>query len=661
MNSISNCEAVNYTHIPHFPLHFHTTTSSVISLLFLAAASSTRLSIFSCFSTVSDLKITYNRLSIMYITLIYFLLLIPWPQTHIIKLLCSKDSSRLVRKIVRSKWTPILDKYSAKLPLECPLHPLRDVFSPYQDAKKRDRPTQWTCRLCGKSFYQERFLDLHFETRHKSIINEAEDAVCLADFCDIMRCEVFQTEESSSLTTSDQHVVTDIEVWGDSLGQNSALAKANTPYLSLIPLRTSSIGGTRAAKVQTRQLCQDKIGQNKFKDTGSSTNAEHNKAANTQTPTHPRSQKAKKKGSKEQDHNETDEGNPNQPDNSSTHKNDNGNIQKTRSSCKAEELNKLKLQCEALVRSCISGLLLTMTDQMFKEMEEEMNRAVCWYLSCERYWEDGPLESRTFPWGLTLILIFVLSTGVCFCYYIIWILFDSEETIINTNQHDYIYQRYQQSGPIKHPHQQQQQQHQTMTSTGMYSGMRQNAGQPYYYQQSAHELYPEQLQYDYRHSPRRYRTESHTQNTSTVADMAGTPHHRHVPTQSHVYQQDILDRRDYTSRPIATTAVTTVGGKSMNSSGGAPKSASTAGLGTSGVTTLDSEPSMSVAAGGGRHYNTHPRPLTSHHRNSGASQHSLRASSSIHEFMQNDIGQNEHYIYVTYPPDLKKRYFDKYE
>ncbi|XP_029407378.2 uncharacterized protein LOC105229266 isoform X3 [Bactrocera dorsalis] len=393
------------------------------------------------------------------ITLIYFLLLIPWPQTQIIKLLCSKDSSRLVRKIVRSKWTPILDKYSAKLPLECPLHPLRDVFAPCQDAKKRDRPTQWTCRLCGKSFYQERFLDLHFETRHKSIINEAEDAVCLADFCDIMRCEVFQTEESSSLTTSDQHVVTDIEVWGDSLGQNSALAKANTPYLSLIPLRTSSIGGTRASKVQTRQLCQDKIGQNKFKDTveniiiaekskktttiianepiknmkkghadgehstGSSTTADH-KAANTQPPPHPRSQRAKKKESKVQDHNEADEESPNQPDNSSTPKNENGNIQKTRSSCKAEELNKLKLQCEFLVRSCISGLLLTMTDQMFKEMEEEMNRAVCWYLSCERYWEDGPLESRTFPWGLTLILIFVLSTGVCFCYYIIWILFD---------------------------------------------------------------------------------------------------------------------------------------------------------------------------------------------------------------------------------------------
>lgn len=55
---------------------------------------------------------------------------------------------------------------------------------------------------------------------------------------------------------------------------------------------------------------------------------------------------------------------------------------------------------------------------------EEMNKAVCWYLTCERYWEDGPLEPRAFPWGLILILIFVLSTGICFCYYIIWILFE---------------------------------------------------------------------------------------------------------------------------------------------------------------------------------------------------------------------------------------------
>lgn len=112
-----------------------------------------------------------------------------------------------------------------------------------------------------------------------------------------------------------------------------------------------------------------------------------------------------------------------QPDPSTTVDGANGQA-KVRANCKPEELSKLKARCELLLRSCIGGLLLAMSDQAFKEMEEEMNKAVCWYLTCDRYWEDGPLEPRAFPWGLIVILIFVLSTGICFCYYIIWILFE---------------------------------------------------------------------------------------------------------------------------------------------------------------------------------------------------------------------------------------------
>ncbi|XP_017075617.1 uncharacterized protein LOC108110876 isoform X3 [Drosophila eugracilis] len=408
------------------------------------------------------------------IALVYFLLLIPWPPTNVIRILCSRDNSRLVRKIVRSKWTPILDKHQVKLPLECPLHPFRDVFAPRQDAKQRDRPTQWTCRKCGKSFYQEKHLDLHFETRHKSIINEAEDAVCLADFCDIMRCEVFETEDASSLKFGDQHIVTDIEVWGDSLGQNSALAKANAAYLSLIP-RTSTLGASRAAKVQNRQLLQDKPIQASKQDQTPAGERKHphshhhhihprERASTTANPlrldpspedgsaARPRSAgekllhklkelgKAHLKTSADPDssrQNETDEEEDEEGSGQSegsgqaTHETKaeegsgaEGNGNKARANCKPEELSKLKNRCELLLRSCIGGLLLSMSDQAFKEMEDEMNKAVCWYLTCDRYWEDGPLEPRAFPWGLIVILIFVLSTGICFCYYIIWILFD---------------------------------------------------------------------------------------------------------------------------------------------------------------------------------------------------------------------------------------------
>ncbi|XP_017046160.1 uncharacterized protein LOC108091461 isoform X2 [Drosophila ficusphila] len=669
------------------------------------------------------------------IALVYFLLLIPWPPTNVIRILCSRDNSRLVRKIVRSKWTPILDKHQVKLPLECPLHPFRDVFAPRQDAKQRDRPTQWTCRKCGKSFYQEKHLDLHFDTRHKSIINEAEDAVCLADFCDIMRCEVFETEDASSLKFGDQHIVTDIEVWGDSLGQNSALAKANAAYLSLIP-RTSTLGASRAAKVQNRQLLQDKPSQASKQDQSpavyprerASTTANPLRLDPSPSPedgsaARPRSagekllHKLKELGkahlqpaadAESGRQNETDEeedeegsgrteGSGHSADEAKAEEGSgaSGNGNKARANCKPEELSRLKNRCELLLRSCIGGLLLSMSDQAFKEMEEEMNKAVCWYLTCDRYWEDGPLEPRAFPWGLIVILIFVLSTGICFCYYIIWILFDSEETTISAN-HYYgpgsiggiggsIYMpgapaaahHYHVDYATRHDLDlDAQQQHQQLQQQQQQQQLLQE--QQYYYQQqqqaaSVRDLYPEQVQF-HRHSPRHYIADQRpvgpqvgtpTQGAGrSSSSNANTPlHHRvvqpghpgqhphlqHRHSTSLAYPQDILDRRDYTSSSSRPTAAGMAAG---SGSGSGPGSVAGQGQGQSAA--------AGAAGEAQRHYNTHPRPLDTRHRHAGSSQQSLRASASTHEIVQQEagLGQNEHYIYVTYPPDLKKRYFE---
>lgn len=58
-----------------------------------------------------------------------------------------------------------------ELPLECPFHESRDIFYPQQVAKIQHRTSQWTCGLCGKSFYAEKHLDAHFDSRHKSNVN----------------------------------------------------------------------------------------------------------------------------------------------------------------------------------------------------------------------------------------------------------------------------------------------------------------------------------------------------------------------------------------------------------------------------------------------------------------------------------------------------------
>lgn len=44
-------------------------------------------------------------------------------------------------------------------------------------------------------------------------------------------------------------------------------------------------------------------------------------------------------------------------------------LQKSRTDCRSEELSRLKTKCELLIRMCIGGLLLQMTDQSFKDME----------------------------------------------------------------------------------------------------------------------------------------------------------------------------------------------------------------------------------------------------------------------------------------------------
>lgn len=44
-------------------------------------------------------------------------------------------------------------------------------------------------------------------------------------------------------------------------------------------------------------------------------------------------------------------------------------MQRQKANCKPEELELLKVRCEVLVRDCIGGLLVNLSQQAFKEME----------------------------------------------------------------------------------------------------------------------------------------------------------------------------------------------------------------------------------------------------------------------------------------------------
>ncbi|XP_044266358.1 uncharacterized protein LOC123012476 isoform X1 [Tribolium madens] len=344
---------------------------------------------------------------------LFMLSLIPWPGPTVFKISCPRDNARIVRKIIQSKWIPILEKYKVRLPIECPFHPIRDIFGPQQAAKQQHRPSQWTCGLCGKSFFEEKYLDMHFDNRHKGYINMAEDAVCLADYCDIMRCDVLITQDPK--TVYPDTVNTDIEIWREASSYTKALATSGPREVAkytfkdgIYPHLQKTGKATRPTKHCQKNEAPEAPNRNEERQSASDEDKLQNSSNNVCQ------------------NDLVDSALP-APDNRQQRI---AELQKLKANCKPEELQKIKTKCEILVRDCIAGLLIQLSLKDFKEVEDELNRAVCWYLTCDRYWEDTQGDIRSFPWGLLCMIIMVLSLGICMCYYIIWVLFDTDDVSV---------------------------------------------------------------------------------------------------------------------------------------------------------------------------------------------------------------------------------------
>ncbi|XP_072381900.1 uncharacterized protein [Diabrotica undecimpunctata] len=350
------------------------------------------------------MKSTYFNIQVI---ILFILSLIPWPGPSVFKISCPRDNARIVRKIIQTKWLPVLDKFKVTLPLECPFHPMRDIFGPQQAAKKQHRASQWTCGICGKSFFEEKYLDMHFDNRHKEYINMAEDAVCLADYCDIMRCDVLMTQDFKSVYP--EHENTDIEIWREASAYSKALATSSPRHVAKYTFKNGNYPHLQKqpqSDVNLKKHCHKM-------ETSESNNSNEDRNTNEED-------KSQNTSNNICQNDLVDSALP-APDNRQQRI---AELQKLKAHCKPEELQKIKTKCEILVRDCIAGLLIQLSLKDFKEVEDELNRAVCWYLTCDRYWEDSQSDIRSFPWGLLCMIIMVTSLGICLCYYVIWVLFD---------------------------------------------------------------------------------------------------------------------------------------------------------------------------------------------------------------------------------------------
>lgn len=303
---------------------------------------------------------------------ICFLSFIPWPipPGSITNIQCSRENSRVVRKIVQSKLTPIFQKYHVELPLECPFHPGRDLFAPQERAKHKHRPTQWTCGFCGKNFYEEKFLDLHFDNRHRGRVNQAEDAICLADYCDIMRCNVLVAKDSSLGSFSQSPVSTDIELYNEA----TALAAARREVIKA--------GTTKSKAFNLPPSLREKLNQI-LAATGHKIESTAPKEKIHKRKRNLCSERARKPESRQ---NSNDSKKPDEGDAESDDDKDSPacetiadirqhrftEMQRLKANCKSDEIHKLKNRCERLIRTCNAGALAKLSSEDFKAMEGEI-------------------------------------------------------------------------------------------------------------------------------------------------------------------------------------------------------------------------------------------------------------------------------------------------
>jgi hypothetical protein len=74
---------------------------------------------------------------------------------------------------------PFVEKEKYQLPSKCRLRPDNDMFREQEQHKIHYDINEWRCGFCKKAFRAEKFLDQHFDNRHKDLV----DNVCLLPNC----------------------------------------------------------------------------------------------------------------------------------------------------------------------------------------------------------------------------------------------------------------------------------------------------------------------------------------------------------------------------------------------------------------------------------------------------------------------------------------------
>ncbi|KAF4348970.1 hypothetical protein G4B88_017899 [Cannabis sativa] len=91
---------------------------------------------------------------------------------------CSRERSRVAWKIIEDYLTPFVEQAHYQIPIKCRLHHDNDIFRDQEEHKVHVDTNEWQCSYCKKSFYAEKFLDQHFDSRHYDLLNVLRKTKC---------------------------------------------------------------------------------------------------------------------------------------------------------------------------------------------------------------------------------------------------------------------------------------------------------------------------------------------------------------------------------------------------------------------------------------------------------------------------------------------------
>ncbi|KAJ6754379.1 ZINC FINGER PROTEIN-RELATED [Salix purpurea] len=102
---------------------------------------------------------------------------------------CSRERSRAAWKIIDEYLMPFVEKERYKISSRCRLHPENDLYRDQEQHKMHVDINEWRCGYCKKTFYEEKYLDKHFDNRHYDLLNVSHSR-CLADLCGALHCDL---------------------------------------------------------------------------------------------------------------------------------------------------------------------------------------------------------------------------------------------------------------------------------------------------------------------------------------------------------------------------------------------------------------------------------------------------------------------------------------